>query len=479
MKRFLGLRLEPNLFLALTSSVLLSFSLRPWNLGMLAFLAFIPLLIALHRETRAWKAGIYSYLVAMGGVFVAIDGLVTEFPMVFALGVLGYALGFFIPGYAVMHFKNRFGTRALLLFPVFWVATEFIISQRSLFGAYANPIMAIGYTQFGLPLLQTAHWSGVTGVSFLLVLVNTTIVYFILERRWLPLISSILLCAAAILVPAPSSKPAGSAFKVGIAQGYFPTAEYTLADFDQDVRTAIANRYDTLIANLETRGADLIVLPETALGGWQSELQNNREARYALKSASFALVGAKNAVGKDEGYNAILEWQRTANTLKQVYAKQIPIPFTEAGFTKGKSASVANLGGIPVGLGICWENVFPDLNRATVLKGARVMAYLNSLLWAGLAATPELQLHISAFRAVETGRDVIHATAGGPSAVLDHLGRIKERTYQATETFMLANVQPRTGATPYLILGDWLGVTCALSAGLLFILEVLRLRRRT
>ena len=111
-----------------------------------------------------------------------------------------------------------------------------------------------------------------------------------------------LLCGAAIFVPAPNTKPFGNAFKVGIAQGYFPTAEYTIADFDQDVRTAIANRYDTLIGSLETRGADLIVLPETALGGWQSDLQNNREARYALRNASFALVGAKNAVGKWNGY---------------------------------------------------------------------------------------------------------------------------------------------------------------------------------
>ena len=479
MKLLSRVRLEPNMLLALCSSVLMSLCLRPWNLGALAFLALIPLLIALHLETRAWKAGLYSYIVAMGGVFVAIDGLVTEFPFVFALGVLGYALGFFIPGYAVVFLKNRFGTRALLCFPIFWIATEFLISQRWLFGAYANPIMAIGYTQFGLPSLQAAHWTGVTGVSFLIVLTNATVAYLILERRWIPFIASILLCVVAIFLPAPNTKPFGSAFKVGIAQGYFPTAEYTIADFDQDVRTAIANRYDALIGSLETRGADLIVLPETALGGWQSDLNDNREARYALRNASFALVGAKNTVGKDEGYNAILEWQREANTLKQVYAKQIPIPFTEAGYTKGKSASVANLGGIPIGLGICWENVFPNLNRTTVLKGARVMAYLNSLLWAGLAATPELQLHISAFRAVETGRDVIHATAGGPSAVIGSDGRIKERTYQAQETFMLASVQPRTGATPYLILGDWLGASCAFVAAMLGLLEVFRLRRRT
>jgi apolipoprotein N-acyltransferase len=96
-----------------------------------------------------------------------------------------------------------------------------------------------------------------------------------------------------------------------------------------------------------------------------------------------------------------------------------------------------------------------------------VLVYLNSLLWAGRTATPVLQLHISAFRALETGRDVIHATAGGPSAIIQANGHIQVQSRQAIETTIVGTAQPRIGATLYLIWGDWIGLGCSSIAALI------------
>ena len=259
-------------------------------------------------------------------------------------------------------------------------------------------------------------------------------------------------------MPLPVGQALGKPFRIGIAQTYLPTLEYTLADCDAGAQNLIVNRYKLLMASLASRGAQLVVLPETAFGGWYDTAQNGDALRDALQGVSLALVGVKTASSAEGGRNAIVEYQREVGRLREVYAKQIPIPLTESGFLKGHNVGLVRLGGVIFGLGICWENTFSSLARAAVLGGAEVLVYQNSLLWAGATATPLLHQRISAFRAVETGRMVIHATAGGASALIDSDGSILESAPQVLETTLLGMVQARSGISFYVRFGDWLGV---------------------
>jgi apolipoprotein N-acyltransferase len=453
--------------LALVSSVLLSIALRPVGLGFLALVAFIPMMLAIASEKSWWKGAFYTYVVMLGGVWVALEGLALEHFWVFVCGVFLYALVFAIVGAVVVWFKSYWGSRVILVLPVVWVALEFSMGQPVLLGGWANPIMAIGYTQFDTLLLQSAQWSGVTGTSFLVLFLNAALAFALLEFRrfksWLLVLGVLLVSSLAVLMPLNSSSPVGQSFRVGIAQAYIPTLEYTIADFDRGTQALIIERYKVLMARLVRQGAQLVVLPETAFGGWYSDLAQNQMLQDALRGVSLALVGVKTAYVTDsgrEGRNAILEFQREAGRLREVYAKQIPIPLTEAGFTKGKNVGLVRLGGVIFGLGICWENTFPSLARASVLGGAQVLVYQNSLIWAGATATSILHQHISAFRAVETGRMVIHATGGGSSAIIDANGNLIVAAEQTLETTLFGVVQARTGFTPFVRFGDWIGLLC-------------------
>jgi apolipoprotein N-acyltransferase len=455
----------PLILLALTSSVLLSFALRPQGFGALALIALIPGMIAISRETRLFKAALYSYLCSVGAVVVALEGLLREFPFVFMTGVLVYSSIFAFAGAGVFVLKKTWGTKAILAFPIFWVALEFLVSQPAVLGQWANPIMAIGYTQFDTPLLQTARWSGVTGTSFLVVAVNAVLVFAFLERRFtrfIPSVALVVLILAALFIPTPTSQPVGKPFHVGIAQAYLPTLEYTIADFDVSAQKLIIDRYKTLLAKLAQEKMNLVVLPETALGGWFTNLDQNPQILDALQGVSLALIGVKTSKRSEndvlESRNAILEFQREANRIREVYAKKIPIPMTEAGFTPGKNVGLVRLGGVIFGLGICWENTFPGLARDEVRNGAQVLVYQNSLLWAGATATPVLHQRISAFRAVENARDVIHATAGGSSALIDSSGHLIAVAPQVTETVVTGLVQARMGLTVFGQFGDWFGL---------------------
>jgi apolipoprotein N-acyltransferase len=183
----------------------------------------------------------------------------------------------------------------------------------------------IGYSQFDTPLLRLAAWGGVIGVSAAVVAINASVTALVLHRRPVSLVVLLVVLGFVVFVPIPGSEPTGKTFRVGIAQGWFPTVMYTIADFDVATRSEIARRYSRLVNQLEVRGADLIVLPETAFGGWQGDLTASRDVRSALSGASFALAGAKVASADGAGYNAVLEWQREANLLGVVYAKRYTI----------------------------------------------------------------------------------------------------------------------------------------------------------
>jgi apolipoprotein N-acyltransferase len=473
------------LFLSLLSSVLLSFALRPWGNGLIALFALVPLMLALNLEPAPWRSALWSYITTIGGVLVALEGLALEYPWVFVLGVLGYAAAFAFVGPVIHLFKMRFGTRAILLLPLVWVSVEFLVGQPALLSSWANPIMTLGYTQWSTPLLQAARWSGATGVSFLVLGINAGLAYALLEiskkKGWagLPLSLTLVLAVFSSFAPAPMPALKGKPFRAGIAQAHLPTLEYTIADLDQSSQQLIINRYKPLMESLKQQKADLIVLPETAFGGWYGNLETNELLQSALSGVPLALVGLKTQQVKEDGQgvvgrNAIVEWQREAGRVREVYAKRNPIPVTEAGFDKGTHVGLVMLGGVKFGLGICWENTFSGLARETVLASAEVLVYQNSLLWAGATATPLLHQRISAFRAVETGRDVIHATAGGASAIINAKGQIVTSAPLTLETAIVGSVQPRVGFTPYSILGDWVGMTSILV--LLILLSSLFLR---
>ena len=92
------------------------------------------------------------------GIAALLVAYLSLFPAAFAL-VVAVAL-------------RRFGTRALLLAPAAWVATE--LARTLLFGGF--PWALVGYTQTTvLPVAQSASAVGVYGLSFLVVLASAAL----------------------------------------------------------------------------------------------------------------------------------------------------------------------------------------------------------------------------------------------------------------------------------------------------------------
>ena len=97
---------------------------------------------------------------------------------------------------------------------------------------------------------------------------------------------------------------------------------------------------------------------------------------------------------------------------------EVPMSDFSAG---GAGESLLQVGGLPVGASICYEDVFAE----EVIRALPQAAYLINVsndAWFGDSLAPWQHLEIARMRALETGRPLVRSTNTGISAVIDHRG---------------------------------------------------------
>lgn len=94
----------------------------------------------------------------------------------------------------------------------------------------------------------------------------------------------------------------------------------------------------------------------------------------------------------------------------------------------GDGPMVKNLGGINLGLQICYESLFDSFTRNLALQGAQVIINITNDSWYGSWQQPWQHLFISLARAIEVRRPMIRATNTGISTVINSDGYIQSRS---------------------------------------------------
>jgi len=163
---------------ALLSGLLIYLSFPPVDLGPLAFIAFVPLLLAVSGAS-------YRDVLLCGGVAAA-AAYVPAFAWVSSVAVPGWlGLALYVGLYLVV---AALAWRILQGgFPVLWpLFAALLWAGLELFRARLGPgfpWLFVGYTQYRFgALVQAAAWGGVYGVSFLVVFVNAALAA-VLRRR--------------------------------------------------------------------------------------------------------------------------------------------------------------------------------------------------------------------------------------------------------------------------------------------------------
>lgn len=386
-----------------------------------------------------------------------------------------------------------------------WVAWEMVIAR--LWGGF--PWNLLGASQYRLlPIIQTAAFVGVYGVSFFIVWFSVSLLTAVLlliafpdqPRRWrrplvFPALVLVLVTGGGFLrvlgYPRPTRQLA-----VALVQ---PSIPQTVI-FDPD---AVTNRFEALERLSEQALAakpDVLVWPEASLPGSLSRDNFNRIVDRVREAHAWWVFGADEveatpgANGEETilAYNAAFlvnpEGQIAATYHKRrlvMFGEYIPfghwLPFLQRlapigdGFEAGREPVPFALGdlGVTASVLICFEDNFPQQAREHATPSIDFLLNLTNDAWFGESAAQWQHAANAVFRAIENGLPLVRCTNNGLSVWIDPLGRLHSiRLVQGQDVYApgfeiaalgLGNRQP----TLYNRFGDVFGWTCAASMLLL------------
>lgn len=359
-----------------------------------------------------------------------------------------------------------------------WTLCDWL--RGALFGGL--PMLASGSAHSAGPLAGYAPLAGVHGLGMLNALVSALLAQWLRPRAVWParaarlaalqvLALTALLLGGQLLRGHPWTTDSGS-LSVRIVQ-----ADQRPADRSGALSVALAN---SLYARLVQGGrADLTVLPETALPiqwdamppiareQWQ-QLANRNGAivlgAMAGAPAQAGLIGSSSnsafglLPGADQAYRydkvkLVPLAERMPQSMDWL-ARRLSVRF--GGLLPGAGPQAPLRLVRPdarVALAICYENQFGSYMARQAGQG-QLLAVLNNLGWGQGTYASAHYTQASQLRAMETGRWLLQASNGGPSALIDPSGAIVDALPEQATGVLARRAGLRDGATPYMRAGD-------------------------
>ncbi len=438
------------------------------DLGWVAWIALIPLLVAIEGQTpsAAFRLGYLAGLVAFGGTLGWLR-LFTPAAWLLVSAIAAVYIGAFAAGVRLLAGQRPHAE--LWAVPLTWVAIEVIRSV----GPIGFPWVLLGLSQYRTPhVLPFAGIAGVFGISGLIVLVNAIAVNWIAARR---LTRPLAVAALVALIAFGFAE----LYRVGTSG-----PERTVAALQPNVppigridpamaRTAISGLLQ-LTAQARQAGADLIVYPESAV---PVDLAASPDARDAIAhSAAGAVVVAGSLMSGPRNGLVVLDPQ---GKVLGRYAKRRLVPFGEAGIIPGRDPGRVATPVGAIGLAICYESAHPFLVRSQA-RDAQFIALLTNDGWFGPSSGPAQHASHAVLRAVETGKSLIRAANTGTSMLIRPDGTVAGSLPKGTTGVLVRALPVSHPVTPYMRWGWLLGpfvVVVWLGAAAPFALDVLRRHR--
>ena len=432
--------MKKNIFLSFLSGLFLSLSFSSFNLWLFAWCGFIPLFIALENKSLR-QTFLIAYLCGVVFWSLTIYWLIHVTLLGQIILVLYLAIYFGLFGCVIYFSRSGSISYRLFFLPVNWVLLEYLRSY--LFTGF--PWALVGLSQYkNLPVIQIADITGAWGVSFLVVLVNAAF-YLALRKQSrvkVFLICAIILCLSLIygfykLSYKPVFLGREKSLKISVVQGNIPQH----LKWNKQAVNFILNNYKELtLAAAAKDKPDLIIWPEASVPGLlgQDDAEFFQVFSLAGQLDTNLLVGAVSYLNQNYCNSALLINQQGA--LAATYSKLHLVPFGEYIPLKNIFPfleTIAPIGDIqpgreytifrqPADFGvlICFEDLFPELSREFVKRGAKFLVNITNDAWYKEGSAPFQHFAASVFRSVENRVYLARSANTGISGFIDPAGRI-------------------------------------------------------
>lgn len=515
------------IFASIFSGVLLVLTFPSHNFGWLAWVALVPLLVSI-SGMRPRSGFFMSYL--CGFVFFpGIFNWILQIPKYTYLHhvILAFYLGayFGLWGLVFAFVSKHWGIiPALFTAPLSWVSLEVI---RSNFSFLALPWALLAHSQYQYPpIIQIASLSGIYGVSALIVLVNSAIaaITLFLIRIFkdnpspsYPMVfrkgAILIVVTAALSVTLALSygfkaiaRPImDDSIKVSVVQGNIEQVK----KWDRKYAEFIMKTYGELTRMASKDRPALIVWPETAtpLAIIQDHRLYDQVKRISQSAGTYLLLGSAQHQKFKQGDSKRIDYMNSAFLISpdnkpknQRYDKirllpfgeylpmQETIPWSFAGipqlrnFTPGKELTVFEVPTFQFGVTICWENIFPNLVRKFVKKGAQFIVNITNEAWFGKTSAPYQFVAMSVFRAVENRVSVVRCANTGVSCFINPNGKITGKVkYENQDIFVTGyltkEIPLSKEKTIYTVYGDVFAYITIIITIMMFFLTVIKSKK--
>lgn len=443
--------MRKNIFLSLFSSLLLILSFPKFNLEFLAWFGFVPVFFALNNKSL--KQAFFLFF-ATGVIFWA--GIIYWLVHVTLAGtivlILYLALYFAAFGLIIRPCTKHSTPYSLIFIPSAWVLLEYLRSH--IFTGF--PWALLGYSQYlNLPVLQIADITGAWGVSFLVMMVNVAVV----EISWsiakglkprlkavvilLVLFLSLTLSYGYFRLSAHPPKQTQHPMRVSVIQGNI-SQELKWAPA---ARAYILDRYARLTVRAAADKPDLIIWPEASAPGLLGEDGEVFQEIFSLsKEAKTPLLIGAVADDNQKYYNSVLLIEPSGAIVGR-YDKIHLVPFGEYIPLKNVFSfleTIAPIGDIEGGTKftifeshsrpgrapekfavlICFEDLFPELSREFVRRGAGFLVNITNDAWYKKTNAAHQHFQACVFRAVENRVFLARSANTGVSGFINPWGKI-------------------------------------------------------
>jgi apolipoprotein N-acyltransferase len=482
---------------AVTGGVLYFLGYAGFDHFYLEWICLVPLLWAIRnqRPDRAFFLGWVAGTVAHVGGFYWIVGMFQEFEAVaWPLATLALLLLAALNGlvFAAWAWATRLisrdsGWNAVWVAPIVWTAVEKFWPE--IFPNY------LGASQYRLSLLtQVADVTGILGVTFLVVYINSTIYTLIeqwFEKRRFALREAAIFVAVIVALLVYGG---GRIHAVDLQVAFAKKLTIGLVQANRgagDKRNnpeGLLHEHQEMSKKLATSNPlDLIVWPESVCAINRTSRQGFLPFGLLSDLHTPVLFGTVLRLWQGEKpdiYNTALLADGMGEILG-TYDKMVLVPFGEyiplgntfqmlyswlpqtGRFRPGENEEPLLFGTHPISVSICYEDIFPGQIRMLMRGGSEqripeAMFNLTNDSWYGKTAEPMEHLALASFRSIEHRRSLVRATCTGISAFVDPVGRFANHSGLWTKETLVDQIPMMQGRTIYAVLGDWLGWVCGI-----------------
>ncbi|MCP4544741.1 MAG: hypothetical protein GY832_47180 [Chloroflexi bacterium] len=496
------LRFWAGMGLSVISGLLLAATMPNFDVGLLGWLALVPLLMAI---TIAPAKQYYVLALPFGLIWsIAVHNW---YPHIFS-PALGYflivAVGTFYAGIVLLGvwLQARLpDTLKLLALPVTWAAAEFVKFIAPVVEDWWFVLLAKSQWRFP-PALQVLSVTGFPGLSFLVMLANVALTLLLLRNR--------------VFRVSGATKPGFRASIVAliIVAAIVGWGAVTIPDWPADTfsiaaLTDMVNQDPDILSTGEFASEDFGTAanpPETSQAIFDVDaaltrsVADQQPAFVVWPENEFSDASDPRFIDQLEG----LAWEMDAYIVADV-VWQAPTGMHDTalmvgpdGDEIGRRAKInttdgeENVGFVPgpreypvlhtpygqVGIGVCWDRHRLFITRELARSGAEIVLMPADDDFGGTPWFPAFHASDGVFRAVENRAAFGVGTINGLSLVIDPYGRITAEGNINQRGVIIGETFTVPGQTPYTRWGDWFGWLMVAGTALLVGVAVFNSRKR-